>query len=269
MRLITFFLFILMGPLGFAQNGIPPQAGARGIAMGNSGVIFKDVYSLFSNQAGLAYLEEVSVVAFGERRFGTVGINGAAAGIAYPVANGTFGLQLQYFGIDLYNEQRIGLAYARKFIDQLSIGVQFDYLNTNITDFGNKGLLTFEIGMLAQITKELSLGIHLFSPMRVEIIEGENLPTLLKFGMGYQPSKKVLVTLEAEKDIDFDVVIKGGIEYYLHSAVALRIGAANNPTLVTFGAGFQINEGFNIDVASSYHQTLGFSPGFSLSYAFK
>ncbi len=247
---------------------MPPQAGARGIAMGNSGVIFKDVYSLFSNQAGLAYLEEVYVVAFGERRFGTSGINGAAAGIAYPIANGTFGLQLQYFGIDLYNEQRVGLAYARKLMDNLSLGIQFDYLNTKITDYGNKGLLTFEIGMLAQVSKQLSLGLHLYSPMRVEIIDGENLPTLLKLGMGYQASKKVLVTIEAEKDIDFDLIIKGGVEYYLHPAVAIRIGAANNPTLVSFGTGFRLKDGISIDLASSYHQTLGFSPGFSMRYAF-
>lgn len=253
---------------GFAQNGIPPQAGAKGMAMGNTGVVFKDVYSIFGNQAGLAYVEDISVVAFGERRFGSVGINNLAAGVAYPIANGSFGLQFNYFGIDLYNEQKVGLSYARRLMEKLSIGVQFDYLNTKITDYGSKGVITFEIGALAELTKEISIGVHLFSPMRVEIIENENLPTLLKLGASYQPSEKVALVIEAEKDIDFDLILKAGIEYYIHPSVVIRVGGSSNPTLVTFGAGFQLKSGVSIDVASSYHQSLGFSPGFSARYAF-
>ena len=269
MRVIVFFLFnVILLFNSSAQNGIPPHAGARGMAMGGTGVIFQDAYSLFGNQAGMAHLKELSVVAFAERRFSSVGINGAAAGVAYPMGNGTFGLQFQYFGIDLYNEQKVGLSYARKLMDNLSIGAQFNYLNTKIKDYGNKGVVTFEVGFLATVTKEITLGAHIYSPMRVELIQDENLPTILKFGGAYRPSKKVMLTVEAEKDIDFDLMIKGGIEYFVHPSVAIRVGGSSHPTLVTFGAGFRLKNGMSIDIASSYHQTLGFSPGFSIHHSF-
>ncbi len=263
----SILLFMLLGELN-AQNGSPMPAGARGLAMANASVTFQDINSIFSNQAGLAYLTEFSATVYGERRFELASLNQLGAAVAYPSKLGTFGLQLGYFGFDLYNEQKIGLAYSRKLMDKLSLGVQFDFLNTQIKEYGNQGVFTFEVGLLSPITKQISLAFHLYSPMRVELVDQEYIPTALKFGVSYKPSSKVLLTAELEKEGSRKPVVKGGLEYLIHPSLALRLGASTNPTLFSFGVGYQIKNQVQIDIASTYHQVLGFSPGVSIRFAF-
>ena len=270
MKLLLCYCFLLFSVIPvFAQNGTPVSGGARGLAMGDAAVTFQDVSSLFSNQAGMVYSNQMSFIAFAERKFGLADINNVAAGFLYPVKQAAFGLTLQYYGFEGYNEQKIGLSYARQLMEKLSIGAQFDYLNFKIPEYGNTSIFTFEIGFQSNLTPSLILGLHLFSPVRVSILEEENLPTIISFGAGYKVSEKVLFTLEAEKDIDYDFSAKFGIEYWIHPSFALRIGGRTNPTLGSFGVSYQLKNQFMIDVASSFHQVLGLSPGVSIRYNLK
>jgi len=93
-------------------------------------------------------------------------------------------------------------------------------------------------------------------------------PTLIKAGLAYKASKKAVITLEADQDPDQSIDIKGGVECFIHQSLAIRIGGASNPSLATFGLGFRMENGLTIDVASTYHQILGFSPSFNISYPF-
>jgi hypothetical protein len=77
-----------------------------------------------------------------------------------------------------------------------------------------------------------------------------------------------LACIEEEKDIDQQAVFKAGLEYHVIDVLFLRAGIGSNPTLSTFGFGLKINQ-FVLDVASSYHQELGFSPQFALAYDLK
>ena len=249
-----------------AQNGAPPTAGARGVAMGYTGVTYTDINSIFSNQAGLANLESLAVTGYGEQRFLVSEIRSVAMGAALPTASGTFGLSLHYFGFEQYNEQRIGLAYGRRLLDKLSIGAQFLMLNTRIPEYGNKAVFTFEAGVLAELLPQLNLGIHLFSPARIQLAEEENLPTVLKLGLSYLPSNKLSLLAELEKDIDFAARAKFGLEYQIIEPLFLRLGVATQPTTLSFGLGFALASGLRIDIASSYHQVLGFTPAAGITF---
>jgi len=268
MRKMVFILCLLAHQILGAQNGTPQIAGAKGMAMANASVAVKDVGSIFSNQAGMAFVLNPEAIVYGERRFELSDLNQVAAAVVFPSELGAFGLQMSYFGFDLYNEQKIGIAYARRLMDKLSLGVQFDWLNTQIANYGNKGVITFEIGLMSPITSNLTIGVHLYSPMRVELIEGEELPPVFKVGLAYEASKKVLLTAEVEKESDLNPNVKAGLEYLIHPSLAIRLGVASNPSLFSFGLGYRINNQFFIDVASSYHQDLGFSPSISVRYAF-
>ncbi len=269
MKLLITSFFLLLGITIIAQNGSPLPAGARGVGMGNTGVSNQDIHSIFSNVAGLAFLEGTQFAVFGEQRFVGTGISNLAVGAAHSLGSGTFGLTIQNYGITDYNEQKVGLSYARKLFDKLSMGVQFDFLNTRITDYGSAAIFTFEIGFVAPINKELTVGARIFSPMRVTISEEEDVPGLLGIGFSYHPSKKVTFNGEVEKGIDTDLSIRAGIEYHIHPVVSLRVGGAANPTLATFGLGFRISDQFNIDIATTYHQVLGLSPGIGIRYGLK
>jgi len=269
MRMIVTALFLSFFCLGFSQNGPSPIAGARGAGMGNAALTFTDIHSIFANQAGLAFLKRASATTASERRFNLSDLSSFVAGLAIPTRSGTFGLGVHYFGFSAFNEQKIGLAYARKLLKTFSIGVQFDYLNTKIAEYGNKGVFTFELGLLMRISKNIRLATHLFNPARTKLNEGENLPTVFSFGGAYRPSEKVVLVVELEKEISFSARVKAGIEYQVQERVYLRTGISTEPTQASFGLGFKIKDGLKIDVASSYHQVLGYSPSAGLSFQFK
>ncbi len=265
------FLLPLILCLGFgiswSQNGVSPMAGARGAAMGDAAVAFQDINSAFSNQAGLGFMENMSFSIGSDRRFFTNEIGSYSLAFAYPVQKtGTFGLAVNYYGFSGYNEQRIGLAYARKLSDKLSIGAQFDYLGFSIPEYGSKSIFTFEFGLQAQLIENLAIGVHIFNPTRQEVVPDENIPTVFRLGTAYTPNKKLVISGELEKDIEHPIQFKAGIEYFIVDILALRAGLSTNPTQNSFGIGLKLNNGFKLDLASSYHYTLGFTPALSLAY---
>ena len=254
--------------MSFAQNGIPQNAGARGAGMANASLTFTDINSIFTNQAGLGYLEHLSFTAYGERRFLPAdGLNSFLFGAAYPHKSiGTIGLSVHYFGYDRYNEQKIGLAYARKLFKRMSIGAQFNYIATRIGGgYGTAHSFTFEIGILAKVTKHFHLAAHAFSPARIELRNGDALPSIFKLGAAYLPSDKVRLTAEIEKDLENPFNGRFGVEYNPISILYIRAGVSTSPLMASFGLGIHM-KGLKIDVATSYHTVLGFTPSLSLTY---
>lgn len=266
-HLLLFLLLPLSIQYLHAQNGAPPAAGARGVALGYTGVTFTDINSVFSNQAGLAHLENLAVTAFGEQRFLVSEIQSFSFGAALPTNLGAFGLTLNYFGFEQYNEQRIGLAYGRSLFEKLSIGAQFLMVNTRIPEYGNKAAFTFEAGALVELLPQLNLGVHLFSPARVKVTEEDFLPTVFRLGVSYLPSDKLSLMAELEKDIDYDARARFGVEYQIIEPLSLRLGVATQPTLLSFGIGYALANGLSIDIASSYHQVLGFTPAAGVTFS--
>jgi hypothetical protein len=264
-RLVLFFLTFLSISI-LAQDGLINSTDTRSKGVANASVAFTGINSILSNQAGLAELEHIGFLLSAEQRYLLNDLNNFGVGFAMPTNSGTFGVSVNYFGFEDFNQSKIGLIYARKLMEKLSVGIQFDLLNTQISEYGNKNLLTFEIGMQSELMENLLIGFH---PVKLEIIEDEFLPTILRAGVTYTASKKLNLHAELEKDFDFPFVFKGGIEYELVSEFWLRIGVHTNPTALSFGLGYQMKNGLRFDLASNYHQELGFTPSIGLGYDLK
>jgi hypothetical protein len=259
----TLLLFLQLAiPISLlAQNGTPSAAGAKGLAMGNTGVAHTGVQTLFSNPAGLVETDATAVTVFGEQRFLLSELTILNAGVVLPTSkSGVFGLQIQQFGLEDYTEQKIGLAYARKLAGKFSLGAKIDLLHTRISEYGSQTALTFELGMQSALSKKLTVAAHVFSPLEVKVSEDYSIPSVLNLGLAYKSSEKLWLTLEAEKDIDHPVAVKAGLEYFATPVFSLRLGGGTGPTLVSFGLGYK-KKNWAIDVASVYHQDLGMMPG--------
>lgn len=257
-------LLLAVSLSSYAQNSIATSA--RSAGMGGTGLTFQDANSAFSNQAGLATVENLGGLVTAESRFARSPINTFAGAFILPSKFGAFGLTLQHYGVETFNQQKIGLAYARKLSKGLSIGAQFDFINVSIPSYGSKGAVTFEAGLQATITKELRFGVHVFSPTNIDFTEDLSVPTIYRAGLTYLPSSKTYLTLELEKDIDFPTRVRMGVEYRFIESFFLRVGAATAPTLISVGIGIQVPTGLGIDITSSYHQILGVTPSISISY---
>jgi hypothetical protein len=265
--LLVFFCLALTTQTTLCQNGLPPIGGARSAGMGYTGVTYTDIHSVFTNQAGLAMIDKFAATAFAEQRFFLSELQGISAGAALPTNSGTFGVSVNYFGFEDYNEQRAGLAYGRKLNEKLALGAQLLVLNTSIPEYGNKTNVTFEVGLLSNLLPELQLGFHVYSPARIQLVEDEFLPSLFRLGLNYSPSDKLQILAEVEKNIDYPVRSKFGLEYTLFDAFKMRVGAATEPLNLSFGLGYQLGNGLSLDIASTYHDILGFTPTAGVSYA--
>ncbi|MEO0312486.1 MAG: hypothetical protein RIQ89_2143 [Bacteroidota bacterium] len=243
--------------------------GTRASAMGNAAVAASDAWSASNNQAGLGFIDQWSGALSYEQKFYTKELALRALSVQLPTKKtGTFGITAWQFGYQNYNETKIGLAYGKKLSPKLAAGVQLDYLSTFIADnYGSRNVFTIELGLMAKPLKNLTIGTHIFNPQRADLVAGgnEKIPTVFRFGALYQFSKKLQITSEVQKDTEQSLMFKTGVAYSPIQQLEIRIGLATNPSLLSFGFGYKVNN-LSIEVSTSYHQTLGFSPQLGLVY---
>ncbi|MES2733234.1 MAG: hypothetical protein V4714_15915 [Bacteroidota bacterium] len=267
--ILYIFLFFILLPSLVNASGDPFPIGAKSLGMGNAVVSLRDQWSLFNNVGGMADVEQLSVLTSFSSQYSVAGLQVLAIGAVVPSRHGTFGLGIQRFGDELYNEHLVGLAYSHR-INNVSLGVKINYVQIAIDGLGSRGAIAVELGGIAQLLPELSFGLHAYNLNQAKLAEyqDERLPTLLKAGLSYKPSKQLMVNAEVEKDIDFPAVFKAGLEYEIVKKVYLRTGISTKPFTNHFGVGI-LAKNLHFDYALTTHPQLGFSHHFSLAYQFK
>lgn len=277
--LLICILFLTFQSTSFAQN-VPQTFGSRASALGNAAVNEQSVFSVFSNQAGLAELESTSAALFIENRFLISELQLGGLAVALPTKSGTFGIGANYYGFENFSQQHFALSYGRKlFEDKLSIGASFNYLLYNLADFGNASGITFGIGVQYQIEERIRVAAHVFNPLRVQLVDNpfadDFVETTMKVGINFVPSEKVEIVLEAAKSVHFPAEFRGGIEYHPIDKLVFRGGFATLPSalvegrfggdlaMVSFGLGVDLKV-IQIDLASRFHPQLGHTPSVSL-----
>lgn len=270
LKQILFTLFLSLSIIfTFGQN-ISGNAGGRSAAMGGTGVASNSFWSVNNNQAGLGFSESSGVGFYYDNHFLINELSLSQLSAVFKTKKGGFGLNVSYFGYGLYNEKKIGLAYGMKLGKRFALGVQMDYLHTFIAEnYGSKSMFTFEIGLMTKITDELTLGAHVYNPIRTQIssYNDERIPTILKLGLNWDLSKDFTAAIEAESDMNNPLVLRAGLEYNIMDLMYARVGISNNPNIFSFGVGLYFG-GFKLDFSSSMHQVLGYSPQFSAIYNF-
>jgi hypothetical protein len=269
MRKLLFSTTVLLMVLRVQAGTEDYPIGARSAAVGNASVTFSDVWSAHHNQAGLGFVRDISAGVHYENRFLMKEISVRGAAVALPIRAGTFGLCITSFGNPNYNENKYSLSFAKSFGDKLSGGIAINYHTTRIAEgYGSSGTAVAEAGFLAKPVKNLSIGAHVFNPTRSKAAEynDERLPTIIRLGAGYSFSDKVIVAIEAQKDISRKANFKAGIEYKAVKELYLRIGISTEPVQSSFGFGVNLKS-FKADISASYHPVLGISPALSLSYS--
>jgi hypothetical protein len=258
-------------PLLTRAGGEDLPFGARIAGMGNAGITLVDLYSVRHNQAGLAGLDKPVAGLYYQQHWLSNDLAMQGLAFALPLGNGTIAATGNSFGYDLYREQKFGLAYAMRFGDGLRVGVQMDYLNVQLGEnYGSRSAVTVELGVQAKLTDALWIGAHLYNPNQASISLDplDRAPTLLRAGMGYTFNEKVLMTVEAEKDIDMPERYHVGMEYHPVNALYLRAGISTGPVQSHFGVGVHVGQ-VDIDMAVAVRSQLGTTPMLNLNYRFK
>lgn len=264
---LTTFMLTVYG--AFHAQGWQP-AGARSMSMANSSVALEDVWSFQHNPGALARVRSTSAGLNYETRYLLKELQSQAFVFAQPLKIGVISAGAQMYGYKYYRTIRAGLGYSLKLGEKLSAGVQLNYQGLRIENYGSKGIVTAEAGILAKISEKVSLGFGIFNLGRTKLssYEDDRFSTFMRLGISYKISGKVLVLLETEKEIESRLRIKGGLEYELLNRFFIRAGGASNPVEITSGFGYQFDNGLKMDLGSAWQQHLGWSPHFGLTYQF-
>lgn len=229
-----------------------------------------DPFGFTNNQAALAQVKTTGIGVFGERRFmlSENSVYGLAA--ALPTGMGNFGIQLNYAGFKNFNENKIGVAYARKLGKLLDLGVQFNYYGYKIPQYGNASAVNFEIGAIMHFSDRLNGGIHAYNPVGGQVGKSgdEKLASAYKLGLGYDASDNFYVSAEIIKEEDKPVNVTGGVQYQFLKQFFARAGFVSETGSGFAGLGLGWKN-LRLDLSGSYHPQLGFSPGILLIVNFK
>ena len=244
--------------------------GGRLAAMGNAGVAVADVWSAVNNQAALTGLDNAEIAVFYKNNFGLSELSLSALSVVLPTKIGVFGGNVAHFGFSEYNESKVSVAFAKQLWKKFSLSAQINYHNVNFTSgYRDANAVSGEIGLLACLYDNLSVGAHVFNPTQsaLSLENNEKLPVLYKAGVAYKPISTLLFCSDFIFGSDNEISFCGGVEYYLIPQLCLRAGVSTNPDMFTLGAGYRYKK-MNFDVAYSYHNVLGNISCVSVSYTF-
>jgi hypothetical protein len=202
-------------------------------------------------------------------------LNTAALAVALPIGavtdtkakNGVVGFEAQRFGDRLYAEQRLGAGYGYRG-GQVSVGVRADLLQVSMEGLGSRQAVAVSLGGQAEIVpRRLVFGAYLYNLNQAKLAQyqDERVPTVLKAGLSYRPTKKLMLNAEAEKDVEQSADFKSGLEYQLGEALALRAGFSSLAKQSTAGVGFLAGR-FRVDYAAAWRQPVGLSQHVGLSF---
>jgi hypothetical protein len=261
-------IFVFFGS-AIAQSEWATQGG-RSAAIGYSSAAIADFWSVNNNQAGMAFYDKTAAGIYFENRFLVKEMATQAGAFTLKTGHGVLGATVVYSGDANYNTTKAGLAYALKIGKNFSAGIQLDYIGTTLgEEYGKRSNFTFDAGIMVKITEQLTFGAHTFNPMHVKLsdYDNESIPTTLNAGFGFTFSEKLLITAEACKNSEFPMEFRSGAEYKLGKIAYARVGLSTNPARYTFGFGFALKN-LTVDLSSSVHSQLGYSPQVSLQYSF-
>ncbi len=253
-----------------ADNGIN-GVGARRSGMGGVSVALSDFWSCNSNQSGLALLEKAGIGINYSNSFGMKELSSKTIGGIWPGKFGILGFTVIQYGYPQYNEIKAGIIYARSFGPKFRLGLQLDYLQTNLGEgYGSSQHISFELGIQADLSERISLGVWTFNPLWLTLSDynHEKRKTLIRMGLAWHISNGFDSSVEIEKDISYPgLIIRAGAEYIIRKSLFVRMGVSNYQNFLSLGFGFQYRF-IRFDIAASMHHILSISPQGSLILSF-
>lgn len=247
-----------------AQSGARIGLGAAAFGAGNTHLTVADTWAVFNNIGALGRCRTAGVGVHTTQQYGILAFTTVGAAVAMPLTlgslEGTAGLGFWQFGDALYNESQILLGYGHR-LGMVSLGIQAGYFQTMIQEMGVTRRLSLAFGGVADLRPDLRMGMHIYN-----FGQAEDLPTIMRAGIAYQPLDRWQLQLETEKEIDEKPIWKAGLSYWLlPQKFVLRTGASANPFMNYFGMGL-VYRALQIDYALATHPVLQVSHHLSVSY---
>ena len=242
----------------FAQDG-HFQFGGRSAGLANASLTTTDSWSLVNNIGALGSYENTSCFAGYQTRYGVSDLQAFSGGFVHHTRGFTTGAGYYRFGGSLYNQQRIMVGVANK-IQFVSLGAGVSVIQYHVESLQTTRKIAVEFGGLAEIVPQLVFGAHIFNLSQDAVV-----PTVMKAGMSYRPSARLMLNTEIEKDLSSYEVLRVGMEYLPVNPLYIRTGFSTRPFKAAYGLGINWAD-FLLDYAYGTNGTLGTTHDLSICY---
>ena len=260
------------------------EGGARALALGRAATALDGIAWGEFNPAGWAGVTTNRADLFASQAFGLSELRTVALAAAAPTPYATIAANARSYGFSDYRETRVGLGAARAVplsaSRALALGLQVQLHNVSIDGFGSSSMVTLSAGAQVDVLPGLRAGLHarnvsaLGQDTEAELDTPLTTAPALAVGLAYQASERALVLLDAEKDLDFPLAIRVGLEVGVVDVLVLRGGvqsalSGDGTTPTRLSAGLGVRSGMlRADVAVELHETLGMTPAVSIGVDF-
>ena len=249
-----------------AQNNLGPRL----TAMGNNGAAITDIWSLQANPSAIIRIEKPAVSLNYIKHLFSNEVSTQAFVAVVPFKDNFFGASFQRYGFSEYFESKAGFAYAKRFGDKLSIGINGNYHQIKINNYGASNGFSVDVGTLYQINKKFTIGAFVSNPSKQKYNNNQisiEIPTSINLGASYFASDKVLIATSISKNLSHSIDVSLGIDYKIIELLSLRGGLSAKPFKQYAGFGLNYKK-LLLDMATTYDANLGYAPQIAISYAF-
>lgn len=266
-RQLIILLFLLISwSKSFSQN----NPGTRQNALSHSDVSLSiDAFAVFNNPAGLSYLKN-RIVGFyySPSPFGLRELASASTAYSENLQSASISGGIIIYGFDLYRETKIAFAFGKRISQNISVGLTSIYNHYSIENYGSRGVFTFNLGGIAELSKSFFIGFLAENIFRSSIShEKDQIPVLLNAGISYIASDQVTLFFKLRKELHFEPAFSFGAELVLVDFLRLRVGASNEQD--SFSGGFGIDFSYvQAEYAVMSHPELGFTHQFGIIVSF-
>src|SRR5918993_1852103 len=260
-------MVLLCAAYPYAQSS-STLIGSRAAALAYSSSCLGDEWSVFNNIGGLAKVKNVTASLTCDAQPSFKPFNRMAAVVVLPMRFGVAGAGIFRFGDQSYNEQIVALGFSNSF-GLASLGLKVNYIQYTAKGFDSKGVFSVSFGGIAKLTEKISVGAHIININQPTLssVDGEKLPTILIVGGVVNLSSQTFISSELEKDLNYSIKWKTGVEYQPFKKFIFRTGFQINPSAAFFGFGFRPKR-FALDYSYQHQFSFGSRHQATIGYVF-
>jgi hypothetical protein len=247
------------------------NSGAESSSMAGLNVNNNNIWSINNNIGQLANIEHSSISINLFQPFLLKDFNTASIAIGIKTENGAFGFNYSNYGNEFLQTHASGLGYSLKLGESLQSGIKLNHFYINAGEYYNsKSIITADLGLAAQLTKELDIGLIIKNPTlsKLDDFDNERVPTVMQLAAAYKFSSTLSLHAGFKKDMLYPLSFLAAIDYQPSKKIKLKGGVGTNPSIAAFGVGI-VFENLDLNISTQLHQIIGWSPNFSITYKFK
>ncbi len=223
---------------------------------------------IFSDPASVMLFEKINFgVVWGEK-FSLKALSHHSAVAAGAFHHWNISVGESVFGDQLYRETILGIVTGKRIKKKWMLGASIMVYDLKIKEYGHDNSIGFNLGWRASLDDNINWFGSLRNINAPTISRSkEPLPQVISSGILYDPSKKLKLILEWEKETLNDSRIKFGGQFMLMPWIDVCIGHVTSPNQLTLGLNIDYKT-ITINYAFSTHNYLDISHymgvGFSL-----